>query len=151
MSIVLPGEGRSVQIGTSHCTFKVTGHDTHGHFGIFEYVLEPESGGSSYHIHKEMVEIFYVVDGEVELTLDQETITAQPGTFMTVPEHTPHAFANPGTKRSTLLIMFCPDRSRENYFEGLADLMKEGRNPSQDELRAWARQFDQYPAESSTL
>jgi len=38
--ILQPGEGRSVQIRTSTCTFKVTGKDTHGHFGLFEFVME---------------------------------------------------------------------------------------------------------------
>lgn len=145
-TILLPGEGKSVSIGTSHCTFKVTGKDTHGHFGIFEFTLEPESGGSSYHVHREMIEIFYVIEGEVELTLDGRQVTAEPGTFMVVPENTPHAFANPGSLQSKLLIMFCPDRTREKYFEGLANLTKDGRKPSREELQDWARQFDQYPA-----
>lgn len=146
-TILLPGEGKSVTIGTSHCTFKVTGEETHGHFGIFEFALEPESGSSNVHIHKRMVEIFYVLEGEVELTLGQRRITASPGTCMTVPENTPHGFGNPGSKRSKLLIMFCPDRSREKYFEGLAELTKDGRQPSREELQAWAKNFDQYPAE----
>ena len=36
--VLLPGEGRSVAIGSgARCTFKVLGKDTHGHFGLFEY------------------------------------------------------------------------------------------------------------------
>ena len=35
---------------------------------------------------------------------------------------------------SKLLIMFCPADSREQYFEGLAELMKNGREPSREEL-----------------
>jgi hypothetical protein len=38
--ILQPGEGRSVTIRTSTCTFKVTGKDTHNHFGLFEFVME---------------------------------------------------------------------------------------------------------------
>ncbi len=38
-TILHPGEGKLVQIGTSRCTFKITGQDTHGHFGLFEFVL----------------------------------------------------------------------------------------------------------------
>ncbi len=37
--ILQPGEGRSVTIRTSTCTFKATGKDTHGHFGLFEFVV----------------------------------------------------------------------------------------------------------------
>ena len=32
------GEGELVTIGTSQCTFKLTGKDTHGRFGLFEYI-----------------------------------------------------------------------------------------------------------------
>ena len=47
--ILQPGEGQSVKIGTSTCTFKVTGKDTHGHFGLFEFTLEPKTEGASPH------------------------------------------------------------------------------------------------------
>ena len=144
--ILQPMEGPSVQIRTSTCTFKVTGKDTHGHFGLFEFVMEPGGEGASPHIHKELTEMFYVVEGEVELILDQRRVTAKPGAFMLVPENTRHCFSNPGQVRSTLLIMFCPADSREQYFEGLAELTKNGRQPSQKELLELMQRFDQYPA-----
>lgn len=145
--ILQPGEGKSVKLGTNtSCTFKVTGKDTHGHFGLFELTLEPETDGASLHIHKQMTEIFYVVEGEMELLLNQRKITAIPGALMTVPENTPHGFSNPSLMRSKLLIMFCPADSREQYFEGLAELTKNGRKPSQEELLELTQKFDQYPA-----
>ncbi|ODG97253.1 cupin [Nostoc sp. KVJ20] len=143
--ILQPGEGKSVKLGTSTCTFKVTGENTNGHFGLFEFVMEPGTKGASPHIHKQLTEIFYVVEGEVELLLDRQTIMAAPGAMMLVPENTPHGFSNPGTVRSTLLILFCPADSREQYFEGLARLTENGRQPSQTELLDLMQQFDQYP------
>lgn len=143
--ILQPGEGRSVQIRTSTCTFKVTGQETNGHFGLFEFVMEPGTEGASPHIHKHLTEIFYVVEGEVELVLDQQRTLASPGTLMRVPENIPHGFSNPGQMRSKLLIMFCPADSREQYFEGLARLTANGRQPSQAELLELMQQFDQYP------
>lgn len=144
--ILQPGEGKSVKIGTSTCTFKVTGKDTHEHFGLFEFTLEPETEGASPHIHKQMTEIFYVLEGEIELVLNQRKVTATPGTLMTVPENTPHGFSNPSSMRSKLLIMFCPADSREQYFEGLAELTKDERKPTQEELLELTQKFDQYPA-----
>ncbi|MGP1383031.1 MAG: cupin domain-containing protein [Thainema sp.] len=143
--ILQPGEGRSVQIRTSTCTFKVTGDDTHGHFGLFEFTMAPGSGGASPHIHKQLTEIFYVVEGAVELVLNQERISAAPGALMLVPENTPHGFSNPGDVPAKLLIMFCPADSREQYFEGLAELTKDGRQPTQEELLDLMHRFDQYP------
>ena len=149
--ILQPGEGKSVTIKTSRCTFKVTGKDTNGHFGLFEFVMEPGTEGASPHLHKQLTEMFYVVDGEVELLLDQRKVIAQPGAFMLVPENTPHGFSNPGQKQATLLIMFCPADSREKYFEGLAELTKDGRQPSKEELIELMQRFDQYLVPDPTM
>lgn len=143
--VLQPGEGKSVKLGTSACTFKVTGKDTYGNFGLFEFVMEPETQGASPHIHKELTEMFYVVEGEIELTLGDRRIVAEPKTFLLVPENTPHGFSNIGQTPATLLIMFCPADSREQYFEGLAKLTENGRQPSQAELLKLTQQFDQYP------
>lgn len=140
------GEGRSITIGTSQCTFKLTGKDTQGRFGLFEYVLQPETEGPAPHIHQQMTEIFYVVEGELELTLDGDKITAPAGTLMSVPENTPHGFSNPSRQAAKFLIMFCPADSREEYFIGLAELRKDGRQPSREELLELMQRFDQYPA-----
>ncbi|HEY9607364.1 MAG TPA: cupin domain-containing protein [Allocoleopsis sp.] len=143
--ILRPGEGPSVQIRTSSCTFKATGNDTHGHFGLFEFVMEPGTEGASPHIHKQLTEMFYVVEGEVELVLGEQRVIGTPGAFMLVPENTPHGFSNPGQTPAKLLIMFCPADSREQYFEGLAELTKNGRQPSREELLELMQRFDQYP------
>jgi len=143
--ILQPGEGRSVQIGTSTCTFKATGKETNGHFGLFEFVLEPGANGAGPHIHKEMTETLYVVEGEVELLLGDRRIVAEPKTFILMPENTPHGFSNAVQTPATLLVLFCPADLREQYFEGLAELMKDGRQPSQEELLDLMQQFDQYP------
>ncbi|MGL5871816.1 MAG: cupin domain-containing protein [Xenococcaceae cyanobacterium] len=105
--ILQPGFGRSVKIGTSTCTFKATGKDTQGNFGLFEFILEAGSKGASPHIHKQMTEMFYVVEGEIELELDDwaqrslrdRKVLGTPGSFMLVPENTPHGFSNPGQTR----------------------------------------------------
>ncbi|MBE9155807.1 cupin domain-containing protein [Nodosilinea sp. LEGE 06152] len=144
--ILQPGEGQTVQIRTSTCTFKATGQETHGHFGLFEFVMEPGTDGASPHIHKELTEAFYVVEGNVELVLGDRRIVAEPKTFILVPENTPHGFSNAGQTPATLLILFCPADSREQYFEGLAELTKDGREPTQAELLDLMQQFDQYPA-----
>jgi quercetin dioxygenase-like cupin family protein len=122
----------------------VTGKDTKGHFGLFEYTMGPRTEGARPHIHKKLVEMFYVAEGDMELLLDKQKVAAPSGTFMLVPENTPHGFSNPADKHSKLLIMFCPADSRENYFEGLAKLTRNGRVPSQEEVVDLMLKFDQY-------
>jgi quercetin dioxygenase-like cupin family protein len=146
--VLSPGEGKSVAIGSgARCTFKIVGKDTYGHSGLFEYEMEPGTAGPKPHIHQEMEEIFYVAEGEVELLVDNEKITGRAGTLALVPRGTVHAFSNPGKERSTLLIMFSPADSREQYFEGLAELTKGGRKPDPKELLELMRNHDQEPVE----
>jgi hypothetical protein len=41
--------------------------------------------------------------------------------------------------------MFTPGGEREKYFEGLAELLKDGQKPSREALLELMRQFDQEP------
>lgn len=90
--------------------------------------------------------MFYVVEGTVELVLGDRKELSPAGSFMRVPENTPHGFSNPGSERAKLLILFCPADHREQYFIGMAELTKDGRQPSQEELLDLMARFDQYPA-----
>ena len=147
-SAILPerGEGRYVSIGAgTRCTFKVTGENTDGHFGLFEYTMEPNTAGPGCHIHRETAEIFYVVEGEVELVVGDETLTAQAGTTALVPTEVVHAFSNTSSRQLVLLIMFCPADSREKYFEGLAELTAGGQRPDPDALLELMRMHDTEP------
>lgn len=149
-TILQPGEGRSVQIKGNVCTFKATGRDTHGHAGLFEFTMPPGAQGAAPHIHKELIEMFYVAEGEAELLLGDKKVNASRGAFMLVPQNTPHGFSNIGRTQATLLIMFCPADSREGYFEGMAELTRNGRQPTREELVELMERYDQYPVPDPT-
>src|SRR5262245_42039246 len=142
-TILHSGEVEAVQIGASVCTFKVTGRDTHGHAGVFEFTMPPGAGASP-HIHKKLTEMFYVTEGEVELLLADKKVNASQGAFMLVPEGTPHGFTNIGNSQATLLIFVCPADSREGFFKGMAELTKNGREPTKEELIDLMARYDQY-------
>jgi len=145
-TILGPGEGNGVDIGTdARCTFKLTGEESGGHFGLFEWTMAPGAFGPRPHIHKEMEEMFYVIEGEVDLIIGDRTIRAGKGTFVRVPRRTAHGFSNPSQAQATMLIIFCPADHREKYFEGLAELTKGGRRPDPDALVKLMKRFDSYP------
>lgn len=143
--VLAPGEGNHLIIGNSEITFKVVGADTHGHLGLFENFIQPGGTTPELHIHRQMEEMFYVLSGEVEIQVGERTVQGQPGAFVLVPRNTPHTFYNRGTKPAKLLIMFCPAGEREKYFEGLAELLKEGNKPTREALVDLMRRFDQEP------
>ncbi|MCA9417633.1 MAG: cupin domain-containing protein [Candidatus Omnitrophica bacterium] len=146
--ILHKGEGRYVAIGDkSSCTFKVVGEETNGQFGLFEFAMEPGAGGAKPHTHHRMTEIFYILEGEVELLAGDRKVTGRPGTLLLVPPDQVHGFVNSSTVRSVMLVMFCPADRREGYFEGLAELTKDGRKPSREELLDLMRRYDQEPVD----
>ena len=140
------GEGHYVTIGeNARCTFKVVGEDTDGQLGVFEFTMEPGANGASPHIHRKLTEIFYVVEGEVELMAGNQKTLGRPGSLLLVPPGQVHGFSNSATQRSTLLILFCPADKREGYFEGMAELTRDGRQPTREELLDLMRRYDQEP------
>ncbi len=146
--VLHPGAGEYVVIGgNTRCTFKVTGRDTSNHFGLFEFEMEPGAIGARPHTHHHLTEIFYVVEGEVQLLAGEDRVAGTRGTLLVVPPTAVHGFANTGIAPATLLIMFCPADTREKYFAGLAELTKDGRQPTRSELVALMRRFDQEPVD----
>ncbi|MCC3761586.1 cupin domain-containing protein [Glycomyces sp. TRM65418] len=94
------------------------------------------------HIHDTHEEVFYVLEGEVELfafnpkerTSEPGSWTqwesadgdrayrATPGSVMYVPKGCPHAFRNPGKKPMRFLLVATP-AGHEHYQQAIADLM----------------------------
>jgi uncharacterized cupin superfamily protein len=145
--VLEPGAGRHIPLGTSEVITKATGAETHDHLSLFEFIQEPGGFGPSPHIHREREELFYVLEGDVDILVGEQVVKCQPGGFVLVPRGTPHTFANRGAQRAKLLVMFCPAGDREKYFEGLAELMKDGRKPDPQALAELFRKYDQEPVE----
>ncbi|WP_046729515.1 cupin domain-containing protein [Streptomyces humi] len=144
--VVGPGAGPGTVVGGTPVSFLVTADDTAGRFGLTEHRLPPRAPGAPLHFHNELTEMFYVVEGDVLLTLGTERRVASPGTFMLVPPGTSHAFGNPGTDPATLLVMFTPDGGRERYFRELGELLDSSPAPTAETMAELARRFDQFPA-----
>jgi quercetin dioxygenase-like cupin family protein len=90
-----------------HYTFLVTGEESGGAYFAME-ALVPPGGGPPPHIHTREDETFYVLEGEVEFLLGEETIDAGPGDFVNIPRGTVHRFENTGSETARLVLTFTP-------------------------------------------
>jgi mannose-6-phosphate isomerase-like protein (cupin superfamily) len=63
--------------------------------------------GASPHFHREHVDAFYVLEGELEIINGAETLRARPGTSVVVPPGVVHGFRGPGDAR--YLNIHAPD------------------------------------------
>jgi len=88
--VIRKGEGDNYPYSQDHCFVKLSSRHTNGELSFVEDTLKPGFYLARHH-HKIMTEVFYILEGEVELIFDDETITAKPGDTITVPAHVWHA------------------------------------------------------------
>ena len=82
---------RSVWYNGWLMTFLATAEETQGQFALIEAVGR-KGNVPPPHIHRREEETFYVLEGEMTVSVGDRTIRATPGTMVSVPRHTVHSF-----------------------------------------------------------
>jgi mannose-6-phosphate isomerase-like protein (cupin superfamily) len=104
-AIVLgPGEGESIP--GEHRDFVVKAE--RGQFEVIEFSCEPEFGPVDPHIHQDKFDSFYILEGELEFTIGDDTVRVGPGSFVAAPPGVRHGFRNPGPGRARFLNVHAP-------------------------------------------
>ena len=73
----------------------LTTEDTAGAMSVIMAWHKPGEGPPD-HVHFNQEEIFFIVDGLYELTIDGQTSIGGPGTLVFIPRNTVHSFKNVG-------------------------------------------------------
>ncbi len=110
-----PGEGRVIQVPGHAITYKAHGEETGGAYSLLEVLLTGD--GPPQHIHKAEEEAFYVLEGEVNIKVGEQTIRATVGSFVLVPRGPVHTFWNAGATPAKLLIIFSPPGFEQAFVE----------------------------------
>ena len=97
---------RSVWYNGSLMTFLATGEDTHGQFALIEAVAR-KGNVPPPHIHHREDEIFYVLEGEIVVSVGDRTIKGTPGTMVFLPRDVAHSFTIE-SEESRMLILLTP-------------------------------------------
>ena len=97
-------------------TFLATGAETDGDYFVMEGLVPPDAGPPP-HIHHDQAETFYVVEGQLEITLGDKVYEATAGDFVHVSKGTPHAFFNRSQKSAKMILTFVPAGDIERFFE----------------------------------
>ncbi|MFF0408900.1 cupin domain-containing protein [Kitasatospora sp. NPDC004745] len=126
LSVVRPGEGETIVLGTTQMRVLEDGSHTGHRLAIAESVLAPHTQGPPQHRHARHDEGFYVLSGTVRFTVGDEEHEAGAGTLVVVPPGTPHTFANPTDRPAVMLSTFTPDLYVQ-YFRDLRESLDGGR------------------------
>jgi quercetin dioxygenase-like cupin family protein len=100
-----PGEGEQLGGQGRELTVKVSREE----LDVLEFHAEPGFGPAP-HTHDDHVDSFFILEGELEFTLGNETVRAGAGTFVSAPPGVVHGFTNPGPGRARFLNVHAPAR-----------------------------------------
>jgi quercetin dioxygenase-like cupin family protein len=148
-AVVRAGEGRAVAWGPAGI-IRILGDadSTDGTFSIVEATEEPGSA-APLHVHHGEAEIFYVVEGQLELTCGGQTIAAGAGDLVYAPKDVPHAYAVVGDRPARVLLIFSRPGFEEFFAEAGAPVdQRPAGPPDPDVLRHLVEKYDMELLES---
>lgn len=120
---------------------------TGGRLGTIRTALGRGKDGAAPHYHRGSAEMFFVLDGRLQVLAGEETVTAETGDTLVVPPHTVHAFAAAPGSGADVLIVITPGVERFAYFR-LLDQIRRGHADPRD-LLAVQERFDTHFVDSA--
>jgi mannose-6-phosphate isomerase-like protein (cupin superfamily) len=114
-----PGAGRFVPVPGQPHTHKAGADDTRGAYALLETVLTGQ--GPPQHIHHAEEEAVYMLDGEIDIMVGEDTVRATPGSFVLVARGTAHTFWNVGLTPARLLVIVSPPGFEQMFDEVVGD------------------------------
>jgi mannose-6-phosphate isomerase-like protein (cupin superfamily) len=111
----LDREGKKHAIGLSSTTYKVLTQDTGGALFVMEQANQVK-GGPPRHLHHDVDELFYSLEGEYIVEVGSERFHLKRGDCVLGPREIPHAWAFAGGPPGKLLISFAPAGKMEAFF-----------------------------------
>ena len=135
------GDGEAIAVGGSSLLLKGTGASTGGALFLAETTIEPGFPDPPPHVHRELHDLFYVLDGTLVVRDDDETIAAGPGTFACFPPGAVHTFSNPGGEPVRFLNFNTP-AGWEDYMRDLGTAFAGPDAPTPREIGRIAARYD---------
>jgi quercetin dioxygenase-like cupin family protein len=105
-----PGEGE----GTERYTI-LAGREE---LVLTEFRYPPGRDGPQRHIHRHHADAFYVLEGQLRITLDEEDRVLGPGGFVLIPPEVIHTFGNPSQEPGRYLNFHAPGMGFDEYLRG---------------------------------
>ena len=119
--IIRKGEGTSYDYSQDHCFVKLSSRHTNGELSFVEDTLKPGFALARHH-HKVMTEVFYILEGELELIFDDETIVAKAGDTVTIP---PNVWHEAKCKNGGKMLTIFRNGQFDIYLERLSKMTEE--------------------------
>ena len=97
----------SYDLGNEAFNLLLRGKDNQQNLTLIHSEIQPQNG-SPLHTHQGFEEAYYLMEGQLDITLDHHRQIIQAGTLVYVPRHTPHSYFNATDHNAKLLIWASP-------------------------------------------
>ncbi len=115
-------EGKRLNILGDPFICKAVGEDTTNSWALFEATVLPGSVVPD-HRHDGFDEAFYILDGELEMSLEGETMAVSPGYFINIRRGTVHGYRNTSSRAARYLTWAHP-AGIEHFYEEISENVK---------------------------
>lgn len=139
--VIRKGEGENYNYSQDHCFVKLSSRDTNGELCLIEDTLKPGFHLKRHH-HKIMTEVFYMLEGEMELIFDDESITIKEGDTITV---APNVWHEAKCKEGGKMLTIFKNGRFDVFLERLSTMTKDD-FADKAAMKAFSAEFDIYEA-----
>jgi mannose-6-phosphate isomerase-like protein (cupin superfamily) len=115
---------KSLKIGSAILDCKVSGKDTDGDLYIFESINNVKNEGPPLHLHPDLDETFYILEGKLKFKVGDEILYLGVGDSIFIPRNVPHTFTSNTQQASKMLVIVQSAKSMEAFFEELSKVEK---------------------------
>src|SRR5262245_51826971 len=118
-AIVTPKQAVSIKPFGLDMNVLLTTEATGGATSVIVAWHKPGEGPPD-HVHFDQEEMFFILEGTYELTVDGQTTTAGAGTIVFIPRNVVHRFNNVCNTIASMLYWSLPG-GQDHYFEAMSD------------------------------
>jgi quercetin dioxygenase-like cupin family protein len=137
-----PGEGiRTVDLAGTTVTAKADGAATGDAFVVAETTLAPGGFEPPLHLHREMVEVLYLLSGRLDLQVGDDRRIAVAGTFVSIPPGIAHTMSVAGEEPVRMLMILSNPARATQMFEVMEQVFANG-EPDPEATAALLAQID---------
>ena len=120
------GEGQSISVVGDTYRILISGEQSGGNYAVIDMLIPP-GGGPQPHAHKDIQEMFYVAEGEVEFKMEGSSYSAKKGAFINIPlGGAVHCFKNTTDRIAHLLCTVVP-AGLDAFFKEIGKSVEKGK------------------------
>jgi mannose-6-phosphate isomerase-like protein (cupin superfamily) len=140
-SYLQPGEGETVSLRGTEVIFKAAGQRETGGPTVIEFIAAPGFSTGD-HVHSQVEEIFYVIEGEFDIRSGEWSGRVGPGSMVRVAPGTADGFGNPGQSPATILLIISPGGVHDGYFRELGAILARPGQPDGAAIAELRKRYD---------